>query len=306
MTRATAEHWFAILAFPALITVAVGGAAWLLGRGMVPEAAVAIAVGAGYLFIGTFERVFPLHRSWLRSHGDLGEDVGLFATNAAVANFIQPVVFAGAVALYGWLAVRTGSGIWPHAWSWPAQLVLALVIGEFFEYSFHRLMHEVPVLWRFHATHHSATRLYWLNAVRFHPIDLFLVSTVRLSALLLLGCGQDIVALVLVFSGVHGSFQHANLPVRLGPLNWVFSMAELHRWHHSKNVAEANRNYGGNLICWDVLFGTRFLPADREPPADVGIADMPAFPHGLLTQIMVPFRWERVRRQASASPGARP
>jgi sterol desaturase/sphingolipid hydroxylase (fatty acid hydroxylase superfamily) len=293
-----------MLGFPVLITVTVAGAAWLLERGLAPEAAVAIAIGTGYLFIAGFERVFPLHRSWQRSHGDLGEDVGLFATNAAVANFVQPVVFAGAVALYGWLAARTGTGLWPHAWSWPAQLVLALVIGEFFEYSFHRLMHEVPVLWRFHATHHSATRLYWLNAVRFHPIDLFLVSTVRLSALLLLGCGAEVVALVLVFSGVHGSFQHANLPVRLGPLNWVFSMAELHRWHHSKNVAEANRNYGGNLILWDVLFGTRFLPPDREPPADVGIGDMPAFPHGLLAQLAVPFRWQQVRREARGRPGA--
>jgi sterol desaturase/sphingolipid hydroxylase (fatty acid hydroxylase superfamily) len=293
-----------MLGFPVLITVTVAGAAWLLERGLAPEVAVAIAIGTGYLFIAGFERVLPLHRSWQRSHGDLGEDVGLFATNAAVANFVQPVVFAGAVALYGWLAARTGTGLWPHAWSWPAQLVLALVIGEFFEYSFHRLMHEVPVLWRFHATHHSATRLYWLNAVRFHPIDLFLVSTVRLSPLQLHGYAAEDDALELVFSGDHGSFQHANLPVRLGPLNWVFSMAELHRWHHSKNVAEANRNYGGNLILWDVLFGTRFLPPDREPPADVGIGDMPAFPHGLLAQLAVPFRWQQVRREARGRPGA--
>jgi sterol desaturase/sphingolipid hydroxylase (fatty acid hydroxylase superfamily) len=81
-------------------------------------------------------------------------------------------------------------------------------------------------------------------------------------------------------------------------------MAELHRWHHSKNVAEANRNYGGNLILWDVLFGTRFLPPDREPPADVGIGDMPAFPHGLLAQLAVPFRWQQVRREARGRPGA--
>ena len=57
-----------------------------------------------------------------------------------------------------------------------AQLPLALVVAELVEYSFHRLMHEVPWLWRFHATHHSAPRLYWLNAARFHPIDLFLVG----------------------------------------------------------------------------------------------------------------------------------
>ena len=28
-------------------------------------------------------------------------------------------------------------------------------------------------MWRVHAAHHSAPRLYWLNATRFHPFDLF-------------------------------------------------------------------------------------------------------------------------------------
>jgi sterol desaturase/sphingolipid hydroxylase (fatty acid hydroxylase superfamily) len=173
-----------------------------------------------------------------------------------------------------------------------------LLVGELFEYGFHRAMHEVPGLWRFHATHHSAPRLYWLNSVRFHPIDLFFVATVRLAGLVMLGCGQEVVALATVFAAVHGAYQHANVPVRLGGLNWIFSMTELHRWHHSKNVAEANHNYGGNLIVWDVVFRTRFLPPDREPPRDVGIGGMPAFPRGWLWQLAVPFRWARVRALA--------
>ena len=72
-------------------------------------------------------------------------------------------------------------------------------------------------------------------------------------------------------------------------------MTELHRWHHSPDLAEGNHNYGGNLIVWDVVFGTRFLPPDREPPRTIGIGDMPAFPRGLLWQLAVPFRWARVR-----------
>ncbi len=46
-----------------------------------------------------------------------------------------------------------------------------MIVSEFGSYWAHRLMHERPLLWRLHAVHHSAERLYWLNAGRFHPLD---------------------------------------------------------------------------------------------------------------------------------------
>ena len=98
-----------------------------------------------------------------------------------------------------------------------------------------------------------------------------------------------------LFTGVHGLFQHANVDVRLGGLNWVFSMAELHRWHHSRTVAEANHNYGNNLIVWDLVFGTYFLPRDRTPPEDIGLADLPDFPTTFFGQLLAPLRWKKIR-----------
>jgi sterol desaturase/sphingolipid hydroxylase (fatty acid hydroxylase superfamily) len=175
------------------------------------------------------------------------------------------------------------------------------VLAELWEYSFHRAMHEVPWLWRFHATHHSAPRLYWLNAIRFHPIDLFVAGALKVAPLALLGAGAPIFALVNVFSAVHGSYQHANVPVRIGPLNWIFSMTELHRWHHSRSMAEANHNYGGNLILWDVVFGTRYLPMDREPPEAIGMESLPRFPTGYWANLAAPFRWREVERASRVS-----
>ena len=163
-------------------------------------------------------------------------------------------------------------------------------------------MHEVPWLWRFHAPHHSSTRLYWLNAVRFHPVDVLLIGPSKLIPLVLLGAGGDVMALVLIFAAVHGSCQHANIPCRIGPLNWIFSMAELHRWHHSPVLAEANHNYGGNLIFWDIVFGTRWMPKDREPPVGIGIESLPDFPKRYSELMLAPFRWKRVLAEASSSP----
>jgi sterol desaturase/sphingolipid hydroxylase (fatty acid hydroxylase superfamily) len=164
-------------------------------------------------------------------------------------------------------------------------------------------MHEVPWLWRFLATHHSAPRLYWLNAARFHPIDLFAVGVIKLVPVAVLGAGAPVFALVTLFSGVHGAFQHSNVPVRLGPLNWIFSMTELHRWHHSPRLEEANHNYGGNLIVWDVVFGTRFLPEDRDPPEAIGIESLPDFPMGFWANLTSPFRWQAL---AAGARGDRP
>ena len=135
-----------------------------------------------------------------------------------------------------------------------------------------------------------------MNALRFHPVDLLVVGPGKLVPLVMLGAGGPVIALVGIFSAVHGVFQHANLPCRLGPLNWFFSMAELHRWHHSPDSAEANHNYGGNLILWDIVFGTFFHPRDRDASEAVGLSNMPDFPRDYLGQILSPFKWRRYQR----------
>jgi sterol desaturase/sphingolipid hydroxylase (fatty acid hydroxylase superfamily) len=169
----------------------------------------------------------------------------------------------------------------------------------------HRWQHGYDALWRFHAVHHSAPRLYWLNAARFHPLDLGLLYLVGYVPLVLLGCPGDVILLFSLFDAVLGMFQHSNVDVRLGALNWIFSMAEPHRWHHSRTLAEANTNFGSNLLVWDLAFGTFFLPRDREPPAAIGIADMPRFPTGYLAQLAAPFRWARLPRvRAGSTPGS--
>jgi sterol desaturase/sphingolipid hydroxylase (fatty acid hydroxylase superfamily) len=92
--------------------------------------------------------------------------------------------------------------------------------------------------------------------------------------------------------------QHSNVDVRLGPLNWVFSMADVHRWHHSVHREEMNTNYGAVLLVWDVVFGTRFAPRDRtvEPSDVAGLDSVPEYPTGWFGQILSPFRrrlWQK-------------
>ena len=278
------------IAFLSLLAGSVGGAAWLMRSGQSAAVAVAVAISCGYIVIALLERALPYREAWLRSHDDVAVDGAWLLTNGAAYRLLEPPVLGAATTAGAWLAASVGLGLWPSSASLLAQLGAALVVAELFEYWAHRLMHETGLLWRFHSVHHSAPRLYWLNAVRFHPVDYLLLGICKLVPLALLGASAEVMALVNVFSAVHGSYKHSNVPVRLGPLNWVFSMAELHRWHHSRDVREANRNYGGNLAIWDVVFGTRFLPVDREPPIDVGLADRPEFPMRYLAQWIAPLR----------------
>ena len=76
-----------------------------------------------------------------------------------------------------------------------ALTALALVIGELGQYWVHRMQHEVPWLWRFHALHHSAPRLYWLNAARFHPFDILINNFAAIVVLVVLGASQNVLLL---------------------------------------------------------------------------------------------------------------
>ncbi len=292
--RKNVEWFVARAAFPLSLVTALWGAVVLMNRGGMPDQVAGQVIFLSYVFIAVLERLVPLHAEWQHDKGDLRADIGLGVTNAIVNGVAQPLTFAASVTVAGWISARYGAHLWPTEWPVLVQLVPALILAELVEYTWHRSMHEFPWLWRLHATHHSANRLYWFNALRFHPIDLLVAGPGKLIPLGILGANAPVLALVGVFSAVHGVYQHANIPCRLGPLNWVFSMAELHRWHHSPNIEEANNNYGGNLIFWDIVFGTRFLPKDREPPVQIGIGGMPNFPQGFGALMMSPFRWNKV------------
>jgi sterol desaturase/sphingolipid hydroxylase (fatty acid hydroxylase superfamily) len=143
----------------------------------------------------------------------------------------------------------------------PWVLAAALLADDFAYYWFHRLHHEVRVLWAAHVTHHSSRRYNLATALR--------QSWTPMTALPfwapLAWLGFDPLLLVTAH-GVNLIYQfwiHTELVDRLGPLEWVFNTPSHHRVHHGANVQYLDRNYGGILILWDRLFGT-FEP-EREP-----------------------------------------
>ncbi len=289
-----AESVFAVSIFPVVLAGAIGGCILLIEQGVNPGAAFLAALLPSYAAVIAGERLFPHVPSWNRSHDDVGTDSAHFISLIASGAVYNPALALIGAALGAWLALQAGGTMWPTTWPLIGQLALALVLGELGSYWVHRFQHELPILWRFHATHHSANRLYWLNAARFHFLDIFMNAIFIAIPLVALGAGPEVFILAALFSTVHGIFQHANMKLRLGPLNWIFSMAELHRWHHSRLMEESNTNYGQNLSVWDTVFRTRYLPRDREPPDDIGLTWPPAFPMTFVAQILAPIRWKGI------------
>ena len=176
---------------------------------------------------------------------------------AAAARHLVPDALASAVgALPAWLRVT-----------------LAFVVGEIGFYWGHRLSHELPWLWRFHALHHSTERMHFLANTRTHPVDMVVTRLFGLVPLYLLGlagptaAGSAVPAALLVLGMLWGFFIHADVRWRLGPLEWLVTTPAFHHWHHTRHD-HIDRNYASTLPVLDRLFGTHYLP--RHWPAEVG------------------------------------
>ena len=284
--------------FPALV-----GGATLVGayafEHLRPDVVVGLVGFACVLIVAVLERVHPYKAAYNRSRGDVGTDLLHNAVSGlAIPEATKVVCFGFVYAAGAAVANRFGFTTWPTTWPLLAQLALALLVAELPSYWFHRLQHTSEFWWRMHATHHSVPRLYWLNAARFHPLDGLFSYAILMFPLVVLGAPETTLALFTIFVTAHGLLQHANIALSHGPLNWVFSTAELHRWHHAPNPLDGNHNFGTVLLLWDVLFGTRHLPASRQPPEDIGIAGMHDFPTDYLGQLASPLTWSRIGGRA--------
>lgn len=286
---------FKWLVFPVVMGSAILVAWWLMQRGVSAPVAILGPQFAAFAIVAILEHVYPHHLSWNTSRKDIKVDATHAISIGLLIALITPPVVALGVFIGGWASDAIGLALWPSSWPLAAQIVLVLLVGELPGYWVHRWEHKWDGLWRFHAVHHSAPRLYWLNAGRFHPIDSFLTFAPSYLLLVVLGCGEVMLAYFGLITAIHGIFQHANVQLRLGPLNWFFSMAELHRWHHSSTLEEANHNFGQTISVWDWVFGTRYLPTDKEPPEEIGIASLPNFPMTWWAQIVSPFRWRQIK-----------
>ncbi len=299
----TWEKIVSVALVPGTVVAGLSIAVFAMERGVAPAAPILPIALAALVVAGVFERILPWHRSWNRSQGDIGTDLLYLPTQQIVVGLCGPAAATLVVAGADGITALTGGGLWPATWPIAAQVVLASVVRELFDYWAHRAMHHFEWLWRLHATHHTPGRVYFLNGLRAHPLEIaFRFGFVGVVPLAMLGVGERVLALTAIAALCADVFQHANIAIRLGPLSWIYSIGDAHRWHHSRERDEADTNYGNVYLFWDAVFGTRYLPADREPPTIAGVEGLEAFPKRFLAQWISPWRWKSIVDASSAPP----
>lgn len=214
--------------------------------------------------------------------------LALFATDALTDVLIRGLVMLVNVDAQG---LATGLPLW-------LAVPIAALLGEFGDYWLHRWKHRGGWLWRVHFVHHRPSTLNVSNNFTTHPLDLLLRKIAHVLPLWLLGFEPMAIALAALFSQTQSFATHANSRGTLGWLNYLIGSAELHRWHHSTNIAEA-QNFGTALPLWDQLFGT-FLWRSGEPVA-LGVKACAQQPdehdiRGLLGYPLEPLLTSRLRR----------
>lgn len=283
------------LLWPLLFGGAVTGMAFGMARGHGPLAFnityVILAISLYFL-----ERYRPHEDAWTESDGQEVPDLAhTLSTKALVQVIVVSLTTLGISKQFG---DSPGGGLWPTHWPMFFQVVLGLVVAEFGLYWAHRVAHEWMPLWRFHAVHHSSKKLWFFNTGRFHFVDTIKSMLFTVPCVLISGAPGGVMVWVGGITAFIGILTHCNVRMRFGWLNYIFNTPGLHRWHHSMDLREGNKNYGENLVIWDLIFRTYFNDAARRPPQKIGIHE--AMPSSFFGQLAAPFYWKRYQQEQKA------
>ncbi|HEY1137251.1 MAG TPA: sterol desaturase family protein [Xanthomonadaceae bacterium] len=138
--------------------------------------------------------------------------------------------------------------------------LIAYFIATFVFYWWHRWRHEYDVLWRgFHQIHHSPQRLEVITSFYKHPGEMVVNSIIgSLLVYTLLGLSPEAGAIYTLCTALGEFFYHTSIrtPRWIG---YVFQRPEMHRIHHQHG---RHRNNYGDIVWWDMLFGTYENPAE--------------------------------------------
>jgi len=257
----------------AIVLIEGGTPGWVLPLLLLLAIAVSFAA----------EQLLPYEREWNRDHGD------------SVTNFLHAVVneisiFVSVFELPLVAAYVPGLNLWPHDWPVWIQLLLAILIADAGISLTHFFSHRYSWLWRLHAVHHAAPRLYGFNGLMKHPIHQAIELSAATVPLIVLSFGPTIAWLVGFAVAIQLLLQHSNVDMQIGKLGYIWAIAPAHRHHHIASAKDGDVNFGLFTTLWDHLLGTFVLNGRPTPrQGQLGIEGDPDFPRGYAEHLMAPF-----------------
>ena len=264
--------------------VLVGGGGAIVALSPVSKPAVAGVVLAAILVSFVAEWAVPFDLAWNRPRGDRMRD-------AAHAIVNESSTAIGVLAVPAVVSAVPNLVSWPDGVPFVIQVVSAAVVLDVGITVAHWWSHRKDLLWRFHAVHHSVTRMYGFNGLVKHPVHQAVETTAGMLPLVLLGVPGDVAAAVAGLVVMQLLLQHSNVDYRVGKLGRWLALNEGHRLHHVARVPDGDVNFGLFLLVWDRLLGTFADPTGRSVEAhELGLAGRPRYPVGYVDQLREPFR----------------
>jgi sterol desaturase/sphingolipid hydroxylase (fatty acid hydroxylase superfamily) len=166
-----------------------------------------------------------------------------------------------------------------------------MFLTDLFQYGIHRLFHQIPALWRFHAVHHSAQAMDWMASARMHVIEIVALRGFTVIPMQVLGFGLAPMQAYILAVYISSTFIHANVHWSPRWLSWLIVTPRFHHWHHGSEREAIDVNFAVHFSILDKVFGTYHMPEDRWPKG-YGVVSDPV-PNGYWRQFCYPSRRSR-------------
>lgn len=238
-----------------------------------------------FVLVVPFEKMFPRHKGQKVRRSQLDTDIGYALVSPLMGLVTGLVAIVVGILSLAWIP---GLLVRPYVDSIPPAYlpIVGFLLFDALVYWTHRFYHEIPVLWNFHAIHHSTETLDWASGFRAHPLD----GTILAPAFVFLvtaGFSFELTGALAVAQLILGLFLHANVRWRLKWMHRLIITPEFHHWHHTNEREAIWTNYSTFLPLWDQLFGTYHMPNDQRPQS-YGVNE--PIPEGILRQLKHPFK----------------
>lgn len=214
--------------------------------------AKAYIIIAVFFLLFVLERLYPASKKGHRTTQSIFKNISFWPFNIALSlAIILPISF---------LASKNSLWVRPEALSGVAGLVLDIILLDFFMYAWHRALHQLPFLWRFHEVHHLDECLDTTSAIRFHFGELFFATGARLIFIILWAVPFSSVVIfeILVFVMTLFHHSHVSIPQKFeNLLSKLIVTPSIHWVHHHAIQKDTDSNYSTIFSLWDGLFHTR-------------------------------------------------
>ncbi len=242
-------------------------------------------LGSTLIFV-FIEKLFALRKDQPIFREEWQTDFHHFIVNHIVVGFVLLATNLLVHKFFGW-AAKDGIRAWVQDLPLAISIFAIILVADLVQYWTHRAYHEIPLLWRLHAVHHSVKCMDWLAGSRQHIIELILTRTLVLAPIYVLGFSKEVIDIYIIIVGFQAVFNHANVSVRLGPLRYIIVTPNFHHWHHSQDTEAIDKNYAAHFAFLDYIFGSA-VKSDQKWPNQYGVVG-DYVPKGYFRQLYFPF-----------------